>query len=57
MSKSLKDLRIFTGNANPELAKEIAEYLGIELGASSVRTFSDGEINISIDESVRGCDV
>lgn len=57
MSKSLKDLKIFTGNANPQLAQEIAEYLGIELGHSSVRTFSDGEINVSIDESVRGCDV
>ena len=57
MSKSLKDLKIFTGNANPVLAQEIADYLGIELGQSSVKTFSDGEINVSVDESVRGCDV
>ncbi len=57
MSKSLKDLKIFTGNANPVLAQEIADYLGIELGQSSVKTFSDGEINVTIDESVRGCDV
>lgn len=57
MSKSLKDLKIFTGNANPQLAQEIADYLKIDLGKSSVQTFSDGEINVSIDESVRGCDV
>ena len=57
MSKSLKDLKIFTGNANPVLAQEIADYLGIELGQSSVKTFSDGEINVSVDESVRGCEV
>ncbi len=57
MSKSLKDLKIFTGNANPVLAQEIADYLGIELGQSSVKTFSDGEINVTVDESVRGGDV
>ncbi len=57
MSKSLRDLKVFTGNANPQLAQEIVDYLGIEMGKASVRTFSDGEVNISIDESVRGCDV
>ena len=57
MSNSLKDLKIFTGNANPVLAQEIADYLGIELGQSSVKTFSDGEINVTVDESVRGGDV
>ncbi|MBX6395071.1 MAG: ribose-phosphate diphosphokinase [Alicyclobacillaceae bacterium] len=50
-------LKIFTGNSNPVLAKEIAEHVGVELGRSQVTRFSDGEIQIKIEESVRGCDV
>lgn len=50
-------LKIFSGNANLNLAKEIAEYLGVEMGASKVKRFSDGETSIAIDESVRGADV
>lgn len=50
-------LKIFTGNAHPELAAEIAEYLGVPVSAASVKKFSDGEINVAIDESVRGADV
>ena len=57
MHKSLEHMKIFTGNANPELAKEICDYLGIHLGDSVVSKFSDGEINVEIDESVRGKDV
>lgn len=57
MHKSLEHMKIFTGNANPELAKEICDYLGIALGDSVVSKFSDGEINVEIDESVRGKDV
>lgn len=57
MSGVLNKFKIFTGNANPELAKEIAEYLGVEIGNAKVGRFSDGEIAISIDESVRGADV
>jgi ribose-phosphate pyrophosphokinase len=53
----MNKLKIFTGNANPELAKEIAEYLDISVGASVVNTFSDGEIQVRITESVRGADV
>ena len=52
-----KKLKIFTGNANPELAEEIAAYLGIGLGKAKVSYFSDGEISVAIDESVRGADV
>ncbi|HBG23314.1 MAG TPA: ribose-phosphate pyrophosphokinase, partial [Peptococcaceae bacterium] len=52
-----KNLKIFTGNANPELAGEIAAYLGIELGDANVSSFSDGETSVSINESVRGADV
>ena len=52
-----KKLKIFTGNANPKLAKEIADYLGLELGKAFVGKFNNGEIQIMIDESVRGKDV
>ncbi len=51
-----KKLKLFSGNANHTLAEEIAEYLGVSLGAASVTRFSDGEINAAIDESVRGAD-
>ncbi|WP_268926741.1 MULTISPECIES: ribose-phosphate diphosphokinase [Neobacillus] len=52
-----QDFKMFTLNSNPELAKEMADYLGCELGKSSVTRFSDGEIQIHIDDSVRGSDV
>lgn len=54
---SSKRLKIFTGNANVELAKEITEYLGVPLGSAEVTRFSDGEIQVKINESVRGADV
>jgi ribose-phosphate pyrophosphokinase len=50
-------LRIFTGNSNVELVRRIAETVAIPLGKGIVRTFSDGEINVEIHESVRGMDV
>ncbi len=49
-------LKIFTGNANPRLAKEICGYLGLELGKAHVGRFADAEINVQIDENVRGAD-
>lgn len=52
-----KKLKIFTGNANPKLAKEIADYLGLELGKGFVGKFNNGEVQVMIDESVRGKDV
>ncbi|MEW6425366.1 MAG: ribose-phosphate pyrophosphokinase [Bacillota bacterium] len=52
-----KRLKIFTGNANPGLAREIAQYLGVSLGEAKVTHFSDGEIQVRINESVRGADV
>ncbi len=57
MDKRYKDLKVITGNSNPELAKEICEYIGIDLVKSDVRTFSDGEITLSLNESVRGADI
>lgn len=50
-------MRIFSGNANPPLAREICENLGVPLGKIEVRPFSDGEIMVEIQENVRGCDV
>ncbi|MCT2537907.1 ribose-phosphate diphosphokinase [Aquibacillus koreensis] len=50
-------LKVLSLSSNPELAKEIAIHIGIDVGESSVRTFSDGEIQMNIEESVRGCDV
>ena len=53
----MSKLMLFTGNANPELAKEVAKSLRVKLSDSLVSTFSDGEINIEIRENVRGHDV
>lgn len=50
-------LKVFTCNANPELAKEIAEHIGVPLGNAQAVQFSDGECQIKLNESVRGCDV
>ena len=52
-----KRLLIFTGNSNPALAKEICDYLGLPLGEAFVGRFNNGEVQIMIDESVRGKDV
>ncbi|HZG79347.1 MAG TPA: ribose-phosphate diphosphokinase [Brevibacillus sp.] len=50
-------LKVFTCNANPKLAKEIAEHIGVPLGNAQAVQFSDGECQIKLNESVRGCDV
>lgn len=52
-----KDIKIFTANSNPKVAAEIAQQLGLPVGESEVVTFSDGEVSVSIKESVRGSDV
>ncbi|UOF91813.1 ribose-phosphate diphosphokinase [Fodinisporobacter ferrooxydans] len=52
-----KGLKIFTCNANPQLARDIAHHAGLEVGVSQVFRFSDGEVRINLGESVRGCDV
>lgn len=57
MSQADSELMIFTGNANPKLARRIAEYLNVSLGKASVERFSDGEIFVEIEETVRGKDV
>ena len=53
----LERMRIFSGNANLELAGKIAENLGVPLGKVNVTAFSDGETRVEIDENVRGMDV
>ena len=52
-----KDMKVFTGNANPGLAKDICNLIGIQLGNSEIGHFADGEVSASIYESVRGSDV
>ncbi|MCQ6281869.1 ribose-phosphate diphosphokinase [Bacillus sp. EB600] len=51
------NLKVFTLNSNRPLAEEIVKVIGVELGKCSVTRFSDGEIQINIEESIRGCDV
>ena len=53
----MRDLRLFTGRANPQLAWGICQYLGMEMGAIEVSDFSDGEIFVQIRENIRGKDV
>lgn len=53
----LKELKVFTGNANPALAQEICDHLSVPLAKASVKSFSDGEIMVEIKENVRGRDV
>jgi ribose-phosphate pyrophosphokinase len=50
-------LKIFTGTAHADLAREVTESMGIQLGQGTVSTFSDGEIQVRINENVRGSDV
>ncbi|SFD01355.1 ribose-phosphate pyrophosphokinase [Bacillus sp. OV322] len=51
------NLKVFSLNSNHALAQEIAKAIGVELGKCSVTHFSDGEVQINIEESIRGCDV
>lgn len=50
-------LRIFSGTSNIPLSREVARYLGMDLGPMITKTFADGEIYIQVQESIRGCDV
>tara|TARA_R110002072_G_scaffold39236_4_gene112871 strand:- start:4683 stop:5636 length:954 start_codon:yes stop_codon:yes gene_type:complete len=53
---SISNMMLFSGNANPKLAQEAAEYLNIPLGKITVGQFSDGEVMVEINENVRGRD-
>lgn len=54
---STNELMIFTGNANPKLAQDVADYLRVPLGNAKVGRFSDGEVTVEINENVRGREV
>ena len=51
------NIQVFCGNSNPEFAKTICKELGIEIGNGEVKTFADGEVSVSLHETVRGADV
>ena len=57
MNTSGSEIKIIAGNSNKELAEKIAEYIGVKVADCQVTTFSDGEISVNINETVRGCDV
>ena len=50
-------MKIFSGSAHPELAREIAEFLGMPVGQAKLRRFPDSEVSFQIDENIRGTDV
>ncbi len=54
---AINKIKIFSGNAHPELAHEICDYLSMPLGRAYVKRFSDGEVFVEIGENVRGADV
>jgi len=53
----MRGYKIFSGTANPKLTKDIAEHLGMSVGKADIKRFSDGEISVQIQESIRGRDV
>jgi ribose-phosphate pyrophosphokinase len=57
LSTGFGDLKVFAGSAHPQLAKEIADCLGIPPGKCSLRRFPDSEVSFQIDENIRGADV
>src|SRR5205809_797757 len=57
MSTALGDLKVFSGSAHPQLAREIAEFLGVPVGQARLRRFPDSEVSFQIDENIRGTDV
>ncbi len=57
MEASTPDFMVFTGNANPGLATEVASHLGIKLGSATVGRFSDGEVTVEINQNVRTRDI
>src|SRR5687767_15749599 len=56
-STGFSDLKVFSGSAHPQLAKEITEFLGIPVGQARLRRFPDTEVSFQIDENIRGADV
>jgi ribose-phosphate pyrophosphokinase len=56
-NKAATGIKLFTGNANKPLAQDIANHLGMGLGKIHVSRFADGEVNVIVNENVRGKDV
>src|SRR5699024_10053235 len=52
-----KEIKVFCGNSNPTFAQGVCDELGVTLGRSEVTKFADGEVSVSVNETVRGCDV
>lgn len=57
LNESGKKVKIFSGSSNPLLSNDVAKCLGMELGKIKIQPFSDGEVYIQVQESVRGCEV
>ena len=57
MSTGFGDLKLFTGSAHPSLTREIADFLGIQVGQARLRRFPDSEVSFQINENIRGADV
>ncbi len=57
MVSKVREMKLFSGSAHPEFAARVCENLGVPLAATKLFRFSDGEIGVSIEESVRGADV
>ena len=51
------NIKIFCGNSNPVFAQTVCKELGLTIGLSEVKTFADGEVAVSLEETVRGADV
>ena len=52
-----ENIKVFCGNSNPSFAETVCKELGLEMGKGTVKTFSDGEVSVSLEETVRGADV
>src|SRR6195256_197489 len=57
MATGFGELKVFSGSAHPELAREIAGVLGVSVGQACLRRFPDSEVSFQIDENIRGTDV
>src|SRR6516225_2012048 len=57
MAVGFGELKVFSGSAHPELAREIAAFLGVSLGQARLKRFPDTEVSFQIDENIRGTDI
>ena len=57
VATGIGELKVFSGSAHPELAREVAAFLGVPLGQARLRRFADSEVSFQIDENIRGTDV